>query len=133
MSQNQNIRYIDNAALQNSATAYMGVVVDAQKVLASWKDSLFSFEWLTPEGDIRSMEQLPPGEQDKRAGIEERIHQNQPIEKPVLGIGIMDNVEIGIGRAQFLTLIAHGATAIPVHIPKSNESDFKEFLSKVSS
>lgn len=131
MLQKDIIRFTDNSALSGSNTAYLGIVVDAQKVLESWRSSLFSFEWLLPDGTIRAMEQLPDAEQVKRSGIERKISGGELIEKPVLGIGIMDNVEIGIGRAEFLTLAANGEKTIHVHIPKSNESDFKVFLAKL--
>jgi hypothetical protein len=46
---------------------------------------------------------------------------------------MMENIEIGCGRAEFLTLAAHGLKTMPVHIPKSNESDFKPFRADVKS
>jgi hypothetical protein len=49
-----------------------------------------------------------------------------------LGIGLQDNVEIGSERAVLLTLAALGYETMPVHIPKSNESDFKHFRADVS-
>jgi hypothetical protein len=40
----------------------------------------------------------------------------------------MENVEIGAGRAVFLTLAALGAKKLPVHIPKTHEDEFSPFL-----
>jgi len=107
------------------------VFVKVAGVLESWRASLFSFEWLYPDGSVRGPEDLPEEEQPKRHDIENRLKSASPIERPVLGIGVMDNIEIGAGRAAFLTLAAHGAEVIPVHIPKSHESDFKAFLAAV--
>lgn len=131
MSSKEKICFIDNAALRGGSASYIVVTVDAPQVLESWKNSLFSFEWLLPDGRIRSMEQLSEAEQVKRAGVESKLKSGQPIEKPLLGIGIMDNIEIGSGRAEFLTLLAHGQKTIPVHIPRANESDFKDFITDV--
>lgn len=125
------ISFIDNPAIKSREASYTGIAVSTAKILASWRESLFSFEWLTPEGRIKTVAELPEREQIKRARIEEKLTALEPIEKPVLGIGIMDNVEIGIGRAEFLTLAAHGVRKIEVHIPKSNEADFKQFLSDI--
>ena len=130
MGNKENIEFIDNAA---SGEHYICVIVDVSCVLKSWRDSLFSFEWLSPEGEIKSSEELSEQEQPKRASVEEKLHNGKPIEKPILGIGLQDNIEIGSGRAEFLTLAAHGLKEIPVHIPKSNESDFKDFLADVNS
>ncbi len=77
------------------------------------------------------MNSLSPAEQEKRKKIEAAIKDSAEIEMPVLGIGIMENVEIGSGRAALLTLAAQGATEMPVHIPKSCESDFKSFRTDV--
>ncbi|MCB1532714.1 MAG: hypothetical protein KDJ35_07580 [Alphaproteobacteria bacterium] len=114
------------------AARYLEITVDVARVLESWRDSIFSFEWLLNDGTIKPERDLPPREKPKRALVEEKLSKNQPLEKPILGIGINDNVEIGVGRAEFLTLAAHGAKTIPVYIPKSNESDFKEFLAEVN-
>lgn len=132
-SAKETIRFIDNPSIHGSDAAYIELVVDTPQVLESWKNSLFSFEWLLPDGRIRSLEQLPEVEQVKRSSVEDRIRAGQPIEKPVLGIGIMDNIEIGMGRAEFLTLAARGIRAIPVHIRKASENDFKAFAADVKS
>lgn len=133
MVQPENIRFIDNPAIQERSAAYLGIVVDTAQILKSWQISLFSFEWLLPDGRIRTLAELSEAEKPKRARVEELIRAGTPIEKPILGIGIMDNVEIGSGRAEFLTLVAHGIKTIPVHIPKTNQSDFKEFLADIDS
>lgn len=117
----------DHPAAAARRDHYLDIVVDAQAVIASWRDSLFSFEWLTPDGAIKSPADLPPAERAKREEIEKKITAGLPLQKPILGIGLQDNVEIGSGRAEFLTLAARGMTAIPVHIPKGNKNDFTGF------
>ncbi len=126
------IEFIENSLLSDGGK-YLCITVDAGKALKSWKHSLLSYEWLRPDGAIREPGELPAHEQPKRSAVEEKLKNGQPIERPVLGIGIMENVEIGIGRAEFLTLAARGLTRIPVHIPKSNESDFQAFRADIDS
>src|SRR5687767_4446270 len=115
-----NLTFTDNAACKSRPDHYITVTVDVGKVLKSWQLSLFSYEWMLPDGRLKSREDLPAAEQPKRAAVEERISSRQPLERPVLGIGLMENIEIGAGRATFLTLAAHGAKTLSVHIPKSN-------------
>jgi hypothetical protein len=122
---------MENPALKGREANYVSISVDSPKVLSSWRESLFSFEWLHPDGRIKKPAELSETERAKRETVEKKLSSNQPIEKPVLGIGIMDNVEIGIGRAEFLTLAANGIRKIDVHIPKSNQGDFKPFLAGV--
>lgn len=124
------IEFIDNKAAANGAQ-YIAVTLDVARAIESWRDSLFSFEWITSEGKIKALSDLSASEQVKRTAAEEQIKNREALEKPILGIGIKDNVEIGSGRAIFLTLADHGLQKIPVHIPKSCESDFKAFLADV--
>lgn len=131
MSSLSALNFIDNPVIAEKAANYRTVEVDVAKTLKSWRKSLFSFEWITADGAIRSLDDLSDKERPKRQDVEEKIAKGAEIPKPVLGIGIMDNVEIGIGRAEFLTLAAHGMRTIPVHIPQSNESDFKPFIAQV--
>lgn len=133
MTKPAEIRFIDNTTISANPGSYVGVVVDVPLVLQSWQSSLFSFEWLYRDGRIKSAADLPVAEKAKREAVEQKLRHGASIEKPVLGIGMMENIEIGSGRAEFLTLAAHGIKTLPVHIPKSNESDFKDFLAGVNS
>ncbi|MCB9983760.1 MAG: hypothetical protein H6861_08850 [Rhodospirillales bacterium] len=127
MNTTKDIQFIDNKAAQTKPDYYMEITVDLARVLKSWKNSLYSFEWLNSDGKIKPLCDLSPPEQAKRQEVEDALKTARPLERPVLGIGLQDNVEIGSGRAIVLTLAANGWTHIPVHIPKSCESDFKPF------
>ncbi|MBI1326609.1 MAG: hypothetical protein GC136_03100 [Alphaproteobacteria bacterium] len=106
---------------------FTSVMVDVDAVVKSWKKSLFSYEWLTPEGAIKPIDALNDAEMQKRALVEERITKGDKLEKPILGIGMLDNVEIGSGREILLTLAAHGTKKMPVHVPASQVAEFKKF------
>lgn len=128
MKRDADMAFIDNPAIRAAPDKYITVTVDVRKILKSWRESLFAHEWMLPDGRLKAREDLPPGEQPKRAEAEEKIRAKKPLEKPVLGIGLMENVEIGAGRAMFLTLAAQGVNALPVHIPKSNRDEFQPFM-----
>ncbi|MBU0823823.1 MAG: hypothetical protein KKB78_05250, partial [Alphaproteobacteria bacterium] len=96
---------------------YATVTVSIPKVMESWRASLFSFEWMLPDGRIKSRDELSANEQPKRDAVEALIKAGKAVEKPVLGIGLLENVEIGTGRATLLTLAAHGIKTMPVHVP----------------
>lgn len=127
MSELPTIQFKDNPAAADTKK-FIDITIDTAKALSSWRDSIFSFEWLDAEGNIKSFEDLSADEADKRRRVENDLQKGTPIQKPVLGIGLKDNIEIGSARAEFLTLAAHGIKTIPVHVPKSCESDFKPFL-----
>lgn len=120
------IKFQDNPVAAGRPDHYIEITVDTAKIMKSWRASLFSFEWLLPDGRIKSVAELSDSERPRREAVETAIAKKQTLDKPILGIGMMDNVEIGSGRATFLTLVAHGLKTIPVHIPRSNEADFKK-------
>jgi hypothetical protein len=123
------LRFTDSTAIKGREDRYMTVRVNVSGVLKNWRSSLFSFEWLNPDGSIRMLDELPLHERDKRVKIEKALAAGGSLERPVLGIGLLDNVEIGAGRDIFLTLAAKGAQDIEAHIPVSNLKDFKQFIS----
>lgn len=128
MADANSIEFTTNATVEARREHYLDVTVDSAAILKSWKHSLFSHEWLTKDGDIRDKKELPASEQHKRERVELAIANGENLPTPVLGIGLLENVEIGAGKAEFLTLAAMGRSEIPVHIPKSNQDDFKDFI-----
>ncbi|NCT40131.1 MAG: hypothetical protein GW778_00510 [Alphaproteobacteria bacterium] len=128
MSTLQTINFKDSKAAINKPEFYIPVVLDINAILKSWQLSIFSFEWINKDASIKDISALKEADQEKRKAIEAALTNNEPLEKPILGIGIQDNVEIGSGKAVICTLAAHGVKTIPAHIPKSNESDFKDLI-----
>ena len=121
-------RFKDNPALKGREEKFVTLEIKVAPVLASWQESIFAHEWLTPDGKIKKSSEMVEKVQLRRKEIEARIKGQDLLERPVLGIGILDNIEIGSGKDLFLSLAAQGATTIPVHIPKSHEQDFRMFI-----
>ncbi len=124
----EDFRFTDSASLKGREDRYQVVKVKVDKVLKSWRSSLFSFEWLTADGAIKGLDDLSITERDKRLRAEKTLKESDKIERPVLGIGLLDNVEIGAGKEIFLTLAAQGRKDMEVHIPASCVKAFKEFI-----
>lgn len=121
-------RFTDNPAVKDRDAKFIKLEVKVGPVIASWRDSIFAHEWLDSEGHIKKPSEMVEKIKLRRQDIESQIAAGMPLERPVLGIGIMDNIEIGSGKDLFLCLAAMGLQTIPVHIPKSNEKDFKMFI-----
>ncbi len=121
--------FVDNPSIRGRAGNFVIVTVSVPPIIESWRESLFSHEWLWPDGRIRGVYDMPERERLKRIHTEAAILAGEEIPRPVLGIGISDNVEIGAARDVFLSLAAQGVDRIEVHIPKSNLADFRPFLS----
>lgn len=122
------IQYTDNKTIKSNPERYETVCVSTTAIIKSWKTSLFSYEWLLPDGRIKDLKELPAAEQPKRKHVEEQIQQQQTLERPILGIGLLENVEIGSKKEIFLTLAANGTDTIEVHIPKNNHEDFVSYI-----
>lgn len=130
MTETKTIEFIDHDVVKGQETQYVTVSVHPGKVLASWRDSVFSFEWLSQDGGVKPLEQLSEPDKAKRIDIERKIQAHEPVTRPVLGIGLMEHVEIGAGKAEFLTLSACGIRPISVHIPKSCQDEFEAYIYK---
>ncbi len=121
-------RFGSNSALKGRESAFIAVDALVAPVLASWKESLFAHEWLHPDGSIRKPSEMTEKMALRRQEVEDRLGSGLGLERPVLGIGILDNIEIGAGRDLFLALAARGIDKIPVHIPQSHLDDFRFFV-----
>lgn len=119
--------FIDNPVIRGREAHYATMTVRVDAVLQSWRMSLFSYEWLLPDGRVRATDELSASERPRREAVEEQLKAGTALEKPVLGIGLLENVEIGSGRAVFMTLAARGCKTMPVHIPRSNLSEFDPY------
>lgn len=122
------LNLVDNASLHGREDKYDIIDVNLEKILEGWKISLFSFEWLLPDGSIRPPDKLPDAEREKYHAVLAAYESGEVLERPILGIGIMDNIEIGARRDVLLSLMSVGIKTLSVHIPKSAREDFAPYL-----
>ncbi|NBX66292.1 MAG: hypothetical protein EBQ96_04775 [Proteobacteria bacterium] len=119
--------FVDNAVAAARPEQYIELVIDARKVLGDWKASLLAHELLDSNGFIKGDEDLSESRLEKREVIRTRLAAGQALEKPILGIGIFDNVEIGSGSDVLATLVIEGICELPVHVRKSQSREFDSF------
>ena len=120
--------FVDNPAIKGREEKFLSLTVSIPSIIAGWKESLFAHEWLKSDGSLKSPDELTDANRQKRLDIEASLKEGRPLAKPVLGLGIMDNIEIGAGKDVLLTLASLSQDSLPVHIPKSHADDFKLFL-----
>ncbi|MES2728768.1 MAG: hypothetical protein V4621_01555 [Pseudomonadota bacterium] len=120
--------FTDNPLIAANTANYMAVTVDTARVLDSWRTSFMSYEWLDANGHIKAPADLKEDLRSQHLAMLKAVKDGIQIARPVLGIGIYDNVEIGIGRDIFVTLASLGLSQIAVHIPQSMARDFKAFV-----
>ena len=122
------ITLIDNPTLKDRADKFTLMEVDLGKIVKDWKKSLYSFEWLLPDGTVRPPEKLTTDYRHQYNNVEQVFQLNGALERPILGLGMMDNVEIGSRKEVLLTLARLGVETMDVHVPKSCADDFKKFM-----
>lgn len=122
------LNLVDNSSLRGREYKYDIIDVNLKIILENWKISLFSFEWLMPDGSIRAPEKLPETEREKYHTVLTSYENGEALERPILGIGIMDNIEIGSRRDVLLSLMSVGIETLSVHIPKNSREDFTPYL-----
>ncbi len=121
------IKLIDNKAVQSNPQKYVSITVILQGVVDSYKGSLFSFEWLDQDGNVRQPKTMDDVQKSKYDSVYTAYKTEMPLERPILGIGMMENIEIGSRRDVLLTLYSVGVETMDVHIPKACLDDFKQF------
>lgn len=121
-------RFRSSSAIKGREDSFLQGEAIIAPVLASWRESLFAHEWLHQDGKIRKPSEMNEKMRTRRLAIEEQLDSETLLERPVLGIGILDNIEIGAGRDLLLACAARGMDRIPVHIPKSHVEDFRLFI-----
>lgn len=119
--------FCDHPVVTGAADQYVEITVDLARVVDDWRQSLMSHELLAKAGGIKPDEALSPARLARRFEIREAYRRGEAIEKPVLGIGIFDSVEIGVGSDILVTLALEGLEAMPVHVRRSQVNEFKAF------
>ncbi len=127
-SANDRVTWIISPSIAARSDVFVIESVSCKEVLKSWRYSLFAHEWLDERGAVKKFAELKEKEQLKQRDVLTALKTSAPLEQPVLGIGINDEIEIGAGRAVFLTLCAEGFQTIPVYLPKSCLGEFTKFL-----
>ena len=120
--------FIDNPAIKGREEKFLNLNVAIAPVIASWRESLFAHEWLKSDGSLKTLSELNDANRQKRLDVEAAIREGRPLQKPILGLGLTDSVEIGSGKDVLLTLACMAQDVISVHIPKSHADEFKVFL-----
>lgn len=116
--------FADNPVAAARPDQYAELMVDARKVLTDWRRSLLAHELLDGSGIVKNDDEISEARLEKRETVRACLAAGQPLEKPILGIGIFDNVEIGAGSDVLATLVLEGVATIPVHVRKSQLRDF---------
>ena len=122
-----NFKWVSSQAVQDHPNPYTVLVVDLKKIVESWRHSIVAHEWLD-DGEFKKVAYLNFHLRTQWGETMAKIEAGYDIERPIMGLGIHDNIEIGTNRP-ILSVADHlGWDSIEVVVPESMADLFKEFL-----
>lgn len=121
------VKFISHPSLAGEEGQFTSITVSISSILRSYRRSLFAHEWLTPEGRVKDPQDLSALHQSQYQAVIASLEKGQALPQPVLGIGLLECVEIGAGRDVFMVLAALGYGSMPVHVPRDMAGEFASF------
>ncbi|MGE4314068.1 MAG: hypothetical protein AB7E85_07350 [Pseudobdellovibrionaceae bacterium] len=106
---------------------YMDVELPPARVLELWRSSIVAYEWLD-QGQPKPLEKLNPNLKDEYEMILKALKDGTEIEQPLLGIGIFDSLEVGMGRATICALAAANVPVLRMSLPVSMEKAYRKLV-----
>ena len=122
------INFYNHEVVQSAPDDYTEAVYSPAQILKAWQASLFAHELLTPEGNIKDQKSMHNATLEKFISALDSIKHEEDLPKPIIGIGIMDNIEIGIGREIVAAALSQGIESIPVHMRKAQANDIQKLM-----
>lgn len=121
-------RFMDHPSVSANPGAYGNGSLDVEKALPSWKQSLIAYKWLDAEGRPKKPDALDDEQRAQRDDILRILAKGDALPKPIIGLGMFDNVEVGSGAGIIATLADIGVKILPVHLRIAQEKGLKKFL-----
>jgi ferritin-like metal-binding protein YciE len=117
-AKSQNFKWVSPEIAKDKA--YIIMHADIDKLVSSWRSSIVAHEWVV-KGQFRTPEEMKPHILEEWQEVYDQFKSSDTLERPILGLGVLDNVEIGTNRA--ILSVAHhlGADVIDVLVPESLE------------
>ena len=121
-------RFYDHEVVRKSPKDYVEIITSPKAILRAWSLSLFAHELLGKDGQVKDKHDIKDETLKRFVMAEESIKRGEDIAKPVIGIGIMDGIEIGIGREIVAVAQVMGVKEIPVHVRRAQADEVKAAL-----
>ena len=123
--------FYDHEIVQRAPSDYIEIKLKPDAVLKAWSLSMFAHEILNQNGDVKKETEMSAITLDKYLNAIESFKKNEGNIKPIIGIGIMDNIEIGVGREIVAAAKIILLDKIPIHVRKAQEKEIRELLLSV--
>ena len=121
-------QFYDHEVVKKSPQDYVEFTLSPSRILKAWQSSLFAHELLDKDANVKDDKDMAPETYQRYIDATEALKRREAIAKPVIGIGIMDGVEIGIGREIIAACQTMGVDDIPVSVRRAQADDIKSAL-----
>lgn len=121
-------QFCDHEVVQRFPDDYTEITTSPSAILDAWSMSLFAHEILSKDGSIKPESEMTEATLDRYLQAVSSLKKGENLSKPVLGVGIMDGVEIGIGREIIAACITLGVSEITFHVRQGQVDDIKTLL-----
>lgn len=122
------VEFYNHEVVQNAPSDYVEGCYTPGQILKAWQTSLFAHELLAKDGTLKAQKDMHESTLEKFINASDAIKRSEALPKPIIGVGIMDNIEIGIGREIIAASLALGIESIPVNMRVAQAEDIVKML-----
>lgn len=115
----------NHAIVAQSPQDYDKKTLSPRKILNLWSSSMFAHELLNKDKTIKTVADMTSETKNKFEHAMTHIQSNTPIDIPIIGIGMLDGIEIGVGREIIAACQTLGIETMPVYVRKSQHDEIK--------
>ena len=120
--------FTNHEVVNKSPSDYVEIIVSLAVLVKAWSHSAFAYEMLESGGSIKPDTKMGHDILERYLRAQNALKNGDAVTKPVIGIGIMDNVEIGIGREIAVAAYAIGLDNMPVHVRVQQSKEIEKLL-----
>ena len=120
--------FYNHAIVDKNPDDYVEIIASPAAILGVWKLSFFAHELLHKDGAVKSEDELKGDTLQKYIEAAESIKRSEDIPTPILGIGIYDGVEIGVGREIIAAAYHANIETITTFARKGQADEIRDLL-----
>ena len=125
----EKITWKNNITVASDPGKYVEADVKLMPLLAAWRNSIVASEWIM-NGHPKQPDQLHDIPKEQYARVLSDLETGRPLDKPLLGLGLFDNLEVVTGRAVVYAALTNGFDSLPVQMPAADQKKLEKLLNE---
>lgn len=120
--------FYDHEVVRRSPADYVEMRLSPSALLKAWSLSMFAHEMLANDGTVKPVDCMNTETLEKLLYAQDAMKKGEAVAKPIIGVGIMDNIEIGIGREIVVAAQTMNIPEIPVHARQAQAREITKLM-----